>query len=262
MTRPVECIIAEEDQQLLLDTTTYATAYNAVAYRTIPILAFLFKDLVKPNPADKNPSVFKAGLFAALETATAPTSVVFNAVQVLAVGSFLVPPYFIRRSGLSDAQCRYAESMQVSPNTTQPLECYMADGYNTILNTNTAYAFGLALGVYLVMPVVFSAIPAWIKAYKNAGAGTEPVTPPSTPIDGVPIQTSISTLITEESAGFCNSLGNAFSQAMIAADKYALIDASQVTAILAFFAPLWGWVERADSKKNCKRILQNSTRQN
>ncbi|MEI6790468.1 MAG: hypothetical protein WCK42_04735 [Myxococcaceae bacterium] len=215
---PLQCVIAKYDSKNLAITTAYSTAVYATAYRTLPVLAALFKVLLTPTEKDAVPGVFVSGLLAGLKTASEPPAGLITAVQTLSLVSFLIPPYWIRRSRHSQAECDYELALQASPNTTNPRSCYVADADNSIFKINMIYSIGLYVGVYLFLPIVASAIGGWAK-------GSSCSAPHAPDLESA-------------STGPCSRLGDAFSEAlglaMIKPSTYALISAEQLTAIINF----------------------------
>ena len=245
--KPLPCYVADGDRENLAASITFATATNIVAFRTIPPLLTLFKFLIKPTGGHKINNRFLQGVYTGLDRATEAPVGLITAVHALAVISFLVPPYYIRQSFHSRAQCDHSLAIQNAPNTTQPESCYLADSNDRIFNINLGYALGMYLGVYLFLPVLASSIRGWLRGVPAA----------TTEIDHTP-NAVVSIVSDSESTtgGCCNRIKAAFASAletaMIPSNAYALVDAEQWTAILTYLYPLLGWFEKFKSHAECE----------
>lgn len=239
--RPLECFLAEAKGKALVDLTTYATVVYVVAYRTIPPLLSAFRYMFNSN----NPSVFRAGVLSAMNAACSSSVGLISAVQVMSIISFLVPPYFISENEHANADCQAAMELQLNANRTSAYACHKAEADEVIFKKILGYNIGLYTGVYVALPIVVAAIMGWKKAY---AAAHQPASP----------QPDVVLSVVEDNSplGFAEAMARGLKEGVISAAQYSLFDAAAFTAIINFVMPLYTYVKKVGSQKECDYELE------
>jgi hypothetical protein len=243
---PLECYQARADQSNLAFASAYSTIVYALTRALQPSLA-IFNRAMKEKRESKETGQIVAGGLEGFHSLEGTGSVLLNGLQVMSTLSLLAPMYWYPYSMLSDAECDHAKSMRSEPNSTKPLECYKADAYDNTAVFEISYAWGLYVGVYMVLPFLLKSIVRWTKGCcaDEETAGTE--APKVVADEPAQANTGI------------DALGGGLNVASMSADKYSLVDVQAWTMIIAYITPMIFWGMRYPAREKCDFALANRT---
>ncbi len=243
---PLECYQARADQSNLNFVSIYSTAVYALTRALQPSLSIFNKAMEEKRKSEET-GRFTAGILEGFNNLEGKGSVLLSGIQMMSTLSLLAPMYWYPYSRLSDAECEHAKSLRLNPNSTKPLECYKADAYDGTAVFEISYAWGLYVGVYMVLPFLLKSITRWTK-----GCCSEEETQSAEAPKG------ISTHEEHPNAGV-EALGGGLDVASMTADKYSLVDVGAWTMIIAYVTPMIFWGLRYPAREKCDFALANRT---
>jgi hypothetical protein len=243
---PLECYQARADQSNLNFVSIYSTVVYALTRALQPSLS-IFNKAMKETRESGETGRFCAGILEGFNSLEGKGSVLLNGLQMMSTLSLLAPMYWYPYSRLSDAECEHAKSLRLNKNSTKPLECYKADAHDGTAVFEISYAWGLYIGVYMVLPFLLKSITRWTKGCCSDGDTQNAETPKE-----------ISSHPNQANAGV-EALGGGLDVASMTADKYSLVDVGAWTMIIAYVTPMIFWGMRYPAREKCDFALANRT---